>query len=190
MPATTSHEHWSYPLLNDPAAPSAIQTLATAMDTSLTRVNTDRQAALRRPAVSVVHTSTATAVTATVGTNACMTFATVDFDTAGTTNLATYADRITLPAYACVVRVEATLTHSVISTGTVTSVEIGVERALTTAVLVRRYQLSNSRMRVAGLVKCAASERLRLRLVVTGASGGSVSFTEGRLTAAVICRTS
>ena len=95
MPATTPHERWPYPLLADPADPAGVQNLATAMDASLTRVHADRQAAMRRPAVSVSRIGGAT--TATVGTNAYLTFAVVDFDTATMANLTTNIDRITLP---------------------------------------------------------------------------------------------
>ena len=184
MPATTPHERWPYPLLADPADPAGVQNLATAMDASLTRVHADRQAAMRRPAVSVSRIGGAT--TATVGTNAYLTFAVVDFDTATMANLTTNNDRITLPAYPCVVRVEATANRGFAS-GTLTSLEIGVERGLTTAMLVRRYQPGNTRLRIAGLIKCAASDRLRLRLAVTGTAGASAPFT-GRLTAFVVCR--
>jgi hypothetical protein len=182
MPATTPHEHWPYPLLADPADPASVQALATAMDSSLTGQHRP-QAALHR-AVNVARTNGS--VTATVGTNAYLTFTTIDFDTAGMVNLTTGNDRITLPAYPTVVRVEATASRNFVS-GTITSLEIGVERALTTAMLVRRYQPGNTRLRVAGLIKCAASDRLRLRLAVTGTTGGSVPFT-GRLTAFVVCR--
>jgi hypothetical protein len=186
MPGTTPHEHWPYPLLGEPADYRAIATLAQAMDTTLTRVDTDRQNVLRRPVISV--TRTAGTVAATVGTPVFMTFDTEEVDTAGTTNLTTNPDRITLPAFGCVVRVEASVNRGGVGAG-VTSIQVGVERGLNTMVLVRKVAPGLSALRIAGLVLCtAASERLRLRLAITGTAGANATFGLSRFAAHVSSR--
>lgn len=186
MPGSTPHEHWPYPLLGEPADHRTVATLAQAVDTSLTRVDTDRQSTQRRPVISVVRTSGT--VVATVGTPVFMTFDTEEVDTAGTTNLAANNDRITLPPFGCVVRVDATVARSGAGSG-ITSLELSVERGLTTIVLTRKVIPSVFSIRLAGLVLCTAvSERLRLRLAVTGTAGATASFGATRLAAHVATR--
>lgn len=186
MPGTTAHERWPYPLLNEAADHRTVAALAQAIDTTLTRVDTDRQNVLRRPAVSVVRN--AGTVTVTVGTPVFMTFDTEDLDTANTTNLAANPDRITLPNFGCVVRVDATVHRNSSSSGA-TSIEVGIERGLNTMVLLRRMPATVFTIRIAGLVLCtAASERLRMRLAVTGSAGATATFETPRLSAHVASR--
>lgn len=183
---TTPGQSWPYPQLTDPATSADIQTLAEAMDTSLTRVHTRIQGVFHRPTISLIRSTGS--ITATAGTPTTVTFDTVEVDTAGTTNLPTVNDRIIVPAYPCVVRVDASITRGLASG--LNAYEIGIERGLSSLVLLRKLPSGVSRTRIAGLVNCTASDPLRLRITALGNTGGSLTIgATTRLTATVICPT-